>query len=204
MARTRRLVVAARLGERSALHALLREHSATARRLALRLLRNEADADEVLQEALMSAATDLADLADPEAFGAWLGAIVVRKAHRLFRRRRRFAHGPPVEPSEDNGSTESAALLQDLARAVAATLAPAEQQAWALRRIGGHALAEVAEACGISVATAKRWIAEGDRVASAWASASPTTPRALRRTVSGTYRRLEDSTPATGRRRSSS
>lgn len=80
-------------------------------RYAVRMLGNQEDAEEALQDAFIRAYRSLARC-DPERFGAWLFGILVNRCRtagaRGARRRRMFVHrddleaGPPVRhPAED-------------------------------------------------------------------------------------------------------
>src|SRR5258707_9437763 len=53
-----------------------------------RLLGSVADAEDALQDTFVVALSQLGQLRDPAAVGAWLTRIAVHQAHRRFRRRR--------------------------------------------------------------------------------------------------------------------
>jgi RNA polymerase sigma-70 factor (ECF subfamily) len=153
-------------GDAWAEEALYRRHFAAVFRTALRLLENRADAEDVVQDAFVAAFADIRSLRDPAAFGQWILAITVHRAHRHFRRRsllRAIGLGRPDDPvmldqlvstDADPALREALALVDRELR----KLPPRKRAAWVLRRIEGHALAEVATACACSLATAKRWI----------------------------------------------
>jgi len=165
------LVARACRGEIAAREALFRKHVGAAWALALRLTARREDADDVVQDAFVTALGDLAKLRTGEAFGAWLATIVVRQAHRHFRRRRlRRLLG--LDRGADEGVLASLAArdasadrLIELAQvdAVLRTIDDRERSAWVLRHVEGHTLVEVAELCGCSLATAKRRVASADR-----------------------------------------
>src|SRR5436305_8085486 len=72
------LVVAARAGESWAQEALFRRHARMALGLAHRLLPQDNEVDDLVQDCFVSALNRLASLDNPQAFAAWLGSIVVR------------------------------------------------------------------------------------------------------------------------------
>src|SRR5436190_20397911 len=82
------LVVAARAGEKWAQEALFRRHARMVNGLAYRLLGRDQELDDLVQESFLAALRSLDRLAQPQAFAAWLGSIVVRSSHKLLRRRR--------------------------------------------------------------------------------------------------------------------
>jgi RNA polymerase sigma-70 factor (ECF subfamily) len=183
------LVVAARGGERWAHEALFRRHARMANGLAFRLLGSAQDVDDVVQDAYVIAFDRLHALKEPQAFGAFLGGIVVRRVRRVVRRRRlarRLGLLPENEPLDvaslvaPGASPHVVAELAAVYRLIE-KLPTDERLALVLRRVEGLSIDEVAEACGCSPATAKR------RVAAAEArlelrSAEPRTERAARAT----------------------
>jgi RNA polymerase sigma-70 factor (ECF subfamily) len=84
-AETTRLAIMAQQGNADAFCGLLALHERAARRVAMAALGNEADADEAVQDAALTAWQRLSRLADPAAFRPWLLRITWRKA--LDRRR---------------------------------------------------------------------------------------------------------------------
>lgn len=80
-------------GDRDAFGILIDRHRDGATRLAIRILRDRADAEDVVQEALLHAFLDLAELRTHDRFVAWLLGIVVNLAKTRLRMRREV----PVE-----------------------------------------------------------------------------------------------------------
>jgi len=158
-------------GESWAFDAFYRKHVERCYRLALRLVAHREDAEDVVQDAFSEAFRDLGQLKELGALGGWLRRIVVNRAHRRFRRRnllRRLGIGPSeVVPLEELGGPQiSQESLVEL-RFVGAALNRASGSArtcWILRHVEGHSLAEVAELAGVSLATAKRRIADANAI----------------------------------------
>jgi RNA polymerase sigma factor (sigma-70 family) len=80
------LVQLARHGEAAALGVLLERHRPSLYALALSILRNRAEADDVVQDTFLIALRRLDDLRDPAAAGAWLRGIVRNSCLMRIRR----------------------------------------------------------------------------------------------------------------------
>jgi len=81
------LVDAARYGDREAFDRLVERFEPTVFAIALRRLRNRADAQELCQEVFMQALRKIDHLHDPRCFAGWLKQIAVRMAiNRAVRR----------------------------------------------------------------------------------------------------------------------
>jgi RNA polymerase sigma-70 factor (ECF subfamily) len=160
------LVEAAQAGDVRARDALFRRHGRAVARTVARLMGTTQDVEDVVHDAFIRAFEQLDRLEDPEAFRVWLQRIAVTRTRNLLRRRRleRFlglsrAHGDDDATLERLASADaSPEELADLAfidRVLRSTAANA-RVAWVLRVVEGRPIAEVAELCGCSEATAKR------------------------------------------------
>lgn len=87
--RLRPLVHAAVGGDRDAFRALVEPHVARALGAATILTRSRSDAEDAVQDALLTAWRGLPGLRDPDAFPAWFRQHVVRSAMRTAKRRGR-------------------------------------------------------------------------------------------------------------------
>ena len=170
------LVIAARAGEAWAQEALFRRHAPMVNGLAFRLMGRDADVDDLVQDAFVIAFGRLNALDDPQAFGAWLGSIVVRTAGKVIRRRvllERLGLRRRREPVDIDaiatrvaGPDVGAELRRIYERL---ELLPAEQRiAFLLRKVEGMELEEIARATGVSLATAKRRIAAAQQAVERW------------------------------------
>ena len=79
------LVDLVRQGDRGAAGRLLERYLRACRAVALAVTRDEADADDVCQEAFVTAITRIGDCRDPVRFGGWLFQIVRNRARNLAR-----------------------------------------------------------------------------------------------------------------------
>jgi RNA polymerase sigma-70 factor (ECF subfamily) len=164
------LVVAARAREGWAREALFRRYAPLVTGLAYRLMGRSNDLDDLVQDCFVQALESLDRLGDPQAFVAWLQAVVVRTASKTIRRQRLlrrlgFLRVEPIDISRfvsrdappDVTAELSAiyALIDELPTHVRVPLL--------LRRVEGHSLDEVAGLVGVSLATVKRRVLQGER-----------------------------------------
>ncbi len=84
------LVAQARAGSERAFEALYRRHVRYVAGVTYRLLGNDAEVDDVLQEAFLDAAGALAGLREPGEFRAWLVQIAIRRVYRRLASKRRW------------------------------------------------------------------------------------------------------------------
>lgn len=169
------LVMRALSGDHWAEEALYRRHVADVLCLARRMLRNDADAEDVAQDVFVSAFDELEDLQQADRFGAWLRRMTVNRVYKRLRRQRlrrllgleRTFEGcaPLLAQALQHAGQEARADLAIIDRALD-RLGAADRIAWVLRRLHGHSLSEVADLAGCSLATAKRRITRADHVVS--------------------------------------
>ena len=164
------LVVAARAGEKWAQEALFRRHARMVNGLAFRLLGRDEDLDDLVQESFLSALRGLDRLAQPQAFAAWLGAIVVRSAHKLLRRRRmlgRLGLRKPAPIDLDDVISPSAppSVAAELRSVYGCLdrLDPETRIALVLHRVEGLSIPDVAAQMKLSVSTVKRRLKTAER-----------------------------------------
>lgn len=82
------LVALAKAGELSAFEALVQRHERPAYSLARRMLQNEQDAEDVTQQAFLSAVEHLADFREEASFKTWLLRITTHAALKVIRKRK--------------------------------------------------------------------------------------------------------------------
>jgi len=144
--------------------AAFRKYSRYVAATAYRMLRNREDVEDVVQEVFLDAVVGLARLRDEAAVRAWLTVVTIRNATQ--RRRLRAALVPcafdedeSIELPFSDGEHERHLRLS-AAAAIIQALPEALRLPWVLHCLQGMALPGVAQACGCSVATAKRRIAQ--------------------------------------------
>ena len=157
------LVERAQDGDVVAFEVLVRRYAPTARALARRVLRSDADAEDVVQESFISAWRSLRTLSDPAAFKGWLLRTTSRRCVDVVRRRRDTATlddvdvPAPESTSPEAGATMSAAVA-DLEAALA-TLPDAVRRAWLFREQAGMSYDEIARLEGVGADTVRGRIA---------------------------------------------
>lgn len=85
-----------RRGDAKAFEALVRRYFKTTYVIALSLLNNGMDAEDVVQDAFLKALERIEDCREPSSFGPWLRQIVRNRAHN-FREHRRVRAATPLE-----------------------------------------------------------------------------------------------------------
>ena len=104
------LVTQVRLGDRRAADQLLQRYLRSCRAVALAVTGNEADADDVCQDAFVSAMERIDDCRDPARFGGWLLQIVRNRGRNLLRHRRVREAEPLDEAVPDTRFSTAAAV----------------------------------------------------------------------------------------------
>jgi len=166
------LVARAIEGDRWGREMLYRRHATYLLAIAARLLGNRNEGEEVVQDTFVTAFEQLSTLREPAALRGWLAQIAVSQVRRRMRRGRLMrvlgldrgadaaTLGALAAPGTNPDQRAELALIDRAMRGMNANV----RIAWMLRMVEGLELAEVASACGCSLATAKRRIAAADAV----------------------------------------
>jgi RNA polymerase sigma-70 factor (ECF subfamily) len=152
-------------GQPAALEELFRRYRQAAFRVAYRLLGNEADALDAVQEGFVKALTHLAGFQGRSSFKTWLLRVVSNAALDLGRQRGRremvsldasptgeSVHSQLLVTDESGRGLERADLRVQLDRALA-SLSPVQRQTFVLYADAGLSYREVAETMGTSIGT---------------------------------------------------
>ncbi|MDD5094225.1 MAG: RNA polymerase sigma factor [Dehalococcoidia bacterium] len=83
------LVHHAKMGDREAFGQLMENHAPRAYRLAFTILQNQSDAEDVVQEAFITAYKSISKLEKEGSFVSWLSRIVTTRAYDLLRKKHR-------------------------------------------------------------------------------------------------------------------
>jgi RNA polymerase sigma factor (sigma-70 family) len=140
-------------------------------RVAYRMLGNTADAEDAVQDALLSAYTHLEQFRGQSKMSTWLAAIVHNSARMQLRRRLRHPHVPLDEP---NGEMEEHPACRRLADCrpspedecrdseldsrigyLQNQLTPSLRKAYQLRHVDGLSIRETAQILGVPHGTVK-------------------------------------------------
>ena len=159
-------------GDRDAFEQLMRSHNTALFRAARAIVRDDADAEDVLQEAYLSAYRHLPGFRGDASLSTWLTRIVINQALGRLRARRRdnvvalLDDRPPgaVEPMEQamdddpNASPETGAMRAELRRLLEKkidALPLAFRTAFILREVEEMTIEEAAECLGVPAATVR-------------------------------------------------
>src|SRR5262245_49685063 len=118
------LVERLRNRDKSAMEDLIRVHGSKLYGLAQQIMRNEDDAQEVMQDALMSIWNKIASFEGRSAFSSWMYRVTANVALMKLRKQKKFeqnvsleSHGPdsdvPIIQLPDKGEQPDAAALRE-------------------------------------------------------------------------------------------
>ena len=158
------LVRAAREGDRAALDRLIAAEAPRVMRFALKLCRDATDAEDVLQDTLLTVARDVSTLRDERALTSWLYTVARSFCTKRARRARLspLADGAPDEAPHASDATpegpDDTLSRRRLGRALEdalEALEPSAREVVVLRDVEGLSAAETADALGIGVDAVK-------------------------------------------------
>jgi RNA polymerase sigma-70 factor (ECF subfamily) len=159
------LVRRARKGDYDAFQALVDKYSREVYNLALRILRQQQDAEDIVQETFLSVIEHLVDFREESKFRTWLVRIATNHALNVLRKRRGITAMPAERGPEDEGlphpefiapwkyNPEEIADRSETREVVEKALERLDEKhlaAFVLRDLEGLSTEETAEALGIS------------------------------------------------------
>jgi len=162
------LLDAARAGDKGALEILLERYQTKVYRFGMKMCRDPEDAEDVLQDTLLSMARNIHDFRGASSLSTWLYSIA--RSH-CVKKRRRSKFAPDAEISLETAGAEEAASLVDEGRGpdeavsdreivetlekAIGSLEPIYREVLILRDVEGLTAPEVAEVLGIKVQAVK-------------------------------------------------
>ena len=168
------LVRRAKHGDLNAFEELINRHERRVYSLARRILRHEHDAEDVTQQALLSAVEHLPEFREEASFSTWLMRIATHAALKVLRKRKGLptvSLEEATEPSEDDDAAPHPEFIADWRENPVTLAQRAETQrlleealddvdekyrmVFLLRDVEGLSVKETAEALGISEANVK-------------------------------------------------
>jgi RNA polymerase sigma-70 factor (ECF subfamily) len=157
------LVALSVLGDPDAFAVLFRRYEPGMRRYAMRTLGSNAEADDVVQDAFITAWNKLTSLQNPHLVKSWLMRIVRNKSIDRLRARR---HSDVVfdealrAPERDRPSDVVAdVLLMEALETALADLPPNQKRAWLLRELTGCSYSTIAEELDLPSSTVRGLLA---------------------------------------------
>lgn len=161
----RQLAAAAVAGDEAAFAELVRRHQGGVRRLAARMLLDEEEARDIAQLAFLRAWENLPRYDPSWCFSTWLYRIATNLALDALRARgsRDRTHQSHLRLVREETAPTAPESLQEkeverIFQELAASLPPAQRQAFLLREVEGLATAEVAKIMGCSETTVRNHV----------------------------------------------
>lgn len=163
------LIAAILSGEREKFHDLIRPYERQVYLTALSLVKNEAEAEDIAQEAFVRAYRKLASFRGDAKFSTWLIAIALNEARSRLRKENR-AMIESLDGNESDGALTPAQLtdwhelpsevlereeIRSLMQRAVAELPPTFREVVVLRDMEELSVNETAEALGISISLVK-------------------------------------------------
>lgn len=163
-------------GSTEAFNTLVRRHRAKMLRATLRFTRNEADAEDIVQQSFQKAFVHLQQFEGHSSFSTWLTRIAMNEALMWLRRRGSTVEIPLEQSNAESGATvsldfpdstlnpEDSAVRQEQKEILSAALnklRPGVRKAIELREIDELSTEETARVMGISIAAVKARVFHG-------------------------------------------
>lgn len=154
-------------GDVRAFEVLVRRHSPLMRAYAARLLGSASDADDVVQDAFITAWRRLGNLEDTAAVKPWLMRIASRKSLDHIRARHNdseLSEWQDRTPTSDSPEYRAEVHSQlDALTSSLDVLPPLQRQCWILKVVGGYSYQEIAGELGVAPATVRGALARARR-----------------------------------------
>ena len=164
------VLIRARQGDEDAFGDLVQQHSRRVFQLAFRMMGNEQDAEDVVQESFLRAFKQLGRFESRANFGTWLHRIAVNCSIDLIRGRKHQEMGQDANDLEllDSGDDQrvdpsperlmlSSEVQERVGRAMGG-LTAMERAAFVLRHFEGQSIDEISKALGLKTNAAKHSI----------------------------------------------
>ena len=151
--------------EADAFRMIIKTHNQRLYRIARGILRNDAEAEDVVQEAYVRAFAKLATFRGDSSLATWLSRIVINEALGRLRKRRRAAAMPenpesriirfPLNPSDDPERTMAQRQILALVERATDSLPDIYRMVFVARVIEGLSMEETADLLGLRPETVK-------------------------------------------------
>lgn len=151
------LIARCRQGDREAHYQLYKLYSKRMYNIGYRIVNNTGEAEDVLQEAFISAFRSLDHYRGDATFGSWLKRIVVNKAINVLKRRKteRLPEDENFDVQEEIGMEEEFPFSVEQVRKAIERLPDGYRSVLSLYLLEGYDHSEIAEILGISESTSK-------------------------------------------------
>lgn len=164
------IIAAILAGEMQLYHELIRPHERSVYMMALSYMKNEADAEDVAQEAFIKAFRNLSTFRGDAKFSTWLISITLNEARNRLRRQGIVRMQSLDEPPDEDGAVSPALLcdwreipseavereeVQTLIKKAVETLPEIYRQVFLLRDVEELDVNETAQTLNISISNVK-------------------------------------------------
>jgi len=151
------LVERCRQGDREAHYQLYKLYSRSMYNIGYRIVNNEEEAEDVLQEAFISAFRSLDHYRGDATFGSWLKRIVVNKAINVLKQRKaeRLPEDDKFDIQEETWEEQEFPYSVEQVRKAIESLPDGYRSVLSLYLLEGYDHSEIAEILGISESTSK-------------------------------------------------
>ncbi len=171
------LVAGLRARNSAAIASLYQRYGGHALRVLARVLGDDEDLEDLHHDVLVRAIRSAEHVEEASSLKAWISIVAVNVARSALKKRslRRWLTFLPWNevPEVEAPSTDEEALALRRTYAILDHLSPRDRIVFALRIIEGMELAEVAEACELSLATVKRRLVRAEARFTAMARRDP-------------------------------
>ncbi|MCF8294946.1 MAG: sigma-70 family RNA polymerase sigma factor [Bacteroidales bacterium] len=141
--------------ERQLAENLFKSYSRGMLNISLRMLGNRQDAEDVLQDAMIQAYTNLKSLKSVESFGPWMKRIVINQCLHFIRGRLNFADLQLVNTPGESDETDYYQFSMEELNSTIQQLPDGCRIVFNLYLLENYSHKEVAEMLGISESTSK-------------------------------------------------
>ena len=151
--------------EAGAFRSIIKMHNQRLYRIARGVVRNDAEAEDIVQEAYMRAFASLDAFRGDASLGTWLSRIVINEALGRLRKKKRLAAMPenpeaqiirfPLNPSDDPERTMAQRQILGLVERATDSLPDVYRTVFVARVIEGLSIEETADLLGIRAQTVK-------------------------------------------------
>ena len=152
------LIRKAKAGDIDALNSLVNKHKELAFNVALRIVQNVQDAQDVTQNSFLKALENLSRFREESSFSTWLYRIVYNEAMMLVRKRKKKKESPEATLADHNFEEErvadKAAMQQELNKAIE-KLDAKERNVIDLFYLGEKSIKEIHQITGLSRSNVK-------------------------------------------------
>ncbi len=173
----RPFVIAAKRGDTHAFEKLVLRHRQKVFAVALRIMKNREDAEDVLQEAFHKAFLHIGRFQQASQFSTWLTRIALNEAYMALRRRRRVPEVLPVVSDDGVNSVPESFVdhspnpeescwrreRKELLTVAINRLGPTIRKTILLRMVEGRSVEETAQMLDTSVSAVKSRVCRGRR-----------------------------------------